>query len=53
MLYSVTITYEIDGESHTLTQDSRSRETLEDRAKGFLNSPCLKVISITFKEEKL
>lgn len=56
MLYNVVITYINDGSNdvHILSYDSQNRSDCEYKAIRFITqSPLVKVISITFKEEKL
>lgn len=56
MIYNVVIKYLADGsnEVHTLDYTSQRREDCEYKAIRFITqSPIVKVISITFKEEDL
>lgn len=53
MLYNVVIVYQVDGVIKSLDYTSQNRADCEYRAIRYItSSPLLKVISITFTEEK-
>ena len=53
MLYNVVIVYQIDGEIRSLEDTSQNRADCEYRAIRYIaSSPVIKVVSITFTEQK-